>query len=197
MEIPIKLESLENDIAECLVHLEYLKKISFLGKEINEFVDNHNLNEKAFIDPDISNAHCIITIAQLETSLILKGLYYSTHELEKKQLLKNGILIIYEAIKSIDEFNKTLNKYSNQYVELKNELNKYFRELKTFKKGIKFDRDIKNIRNNVAGHINKDFIEYSKFMETVDVEKSINFLIAFRYIINGLNDYLFKCIIKE
>jgi len=197
MTIPIKIESLENDIAECSKHLDYLKKISVLAKELTEFVAEYKLDGNDLIDADITNAHCVTTIAQLEISLILKSLYNSKHELENKHILKNGILIIYEVIKSIDKFNKALNDYSNQNTEMKTEFKKYSDEIKTFKKKIDIDREIKNIRNNTAGHINIDFVEYSKFIESVEIEKTMNYLIVFRLIINRLNDYLFKCMMSR
>lgn len=197
MQISINLESIEKDITECSEHLNYLKKIANLNRDLTGFVAEYKLNGKSLLDLDITNAHCVATIAQLEMSLILKSLYHSKQELEKKHILKNGILIIYEVIKSLDKFNKSLNHYSHQNNELNYEFKKYNDEIRTFKKSIDIDKEIKNIRNNIAGHINIDFVEYSNFIESVKIERTINYLIAFRMIITRLNDYLFKCIIAE
>tara|TARA_R110002033_G_scaffold139940_1_gene178880 strand:- start:1215 stop:1805 length:591 start_codon:yes stop_codon:yes gene_type:complete len=195
MTVPIKIESLENDIIECSKHLDYLKKTSILGKELNEFINDNNFDKKALLDLDISNAHCVTTISQLEISIILKSLFHSKHELEQKQILKNGILIMYESIKSIDKFNKVLKDYSELNPNLQNEFKAYRTEIKQFKGDVSFDRKIKNIRNNIAGHINTDFVEYSKFIDSIEIEKTMNTLIAYRFIINRLKDYLFKCLI--
>lgn len=197
MIIPIRIESIENDIAECSKHLDFLKKLSVLGKEFTEFVSKYKLNGNDLIDADITNIHCVITITQLEISLILKSLYNTKHELEEKHILKNGILIIYEAIKSIDKFNKALKNHSNLNDEMKTEFKKYSDEIKMFKKNIDLNRKIKNIRNNIAGHINVDFVAYSKFIESIEIEKTMNCLISFRFIINRLNDYLFKCMMSK
>lgn len=196
MEIPIKIQTIEKDIAECSKHLDYLKKISILGKDLTEFVNDYNLNGKDLIDADITNAHCVTTIAQLEISLVLKSLFYSNHELEKRQILKNGTLIIYETIKSIDKFNGTLKEYSVQNDQLTTAFKKYSDEIRTFKKNIDIHRKLKNIRNNTAGHINTDFVEYSKIIDSIEIEKTTNAIIAYRFIINGLNNYLFKCLIS-
>lgn len=195
MTVPIKIKSLENDIIECSKHLDYLKKTSILSKELNEFISDNNFDKKALLDLDISNAHCVTTISQLEISILLKSLFHSKNELEQKQILKNGILIMYESIKSIDTFNKVLKDYSELNPKLQNEFKAYRTEIKQFKRDISFDRKIKNIRNNIAGHINTDFIEYSKFIDSIEIEKTMNTLIAYRLIINRLNDYLFKCLI--
>lgn len=194
MTVPIKIKSLENDIIECSKHLDYLKKTSILGKKLNEFINENSFDKKAFLDLDISNAHCVITISQLEISIILKSLFHSKNELEKKQILKNGILIMYESIKSIDKFNKVLKDYSELNPNLHNDFKAYRTEIKQFKGDISFDRKIKNIRNNIAGHINTDFVEYSKFINSIKIEKTMNTLIAYRLIINKLNDCLFKCL---
>ena len=84
MKIPIKIESIEKDISECTEHLDYLKKTSILSKELNEFISDKNFDRKALMDMDISNAHCVTTISQLEMSLSLKSLFYAKNELEKK-----------------------------------------------------------------------------------------------------------------
>ena len=115
---------------------------------------------------------------------------------KKKQIVKNGVLIIYESVKSIDKFNKVLKDYSDKHVEQKKEFENYKTEIKEFKKQIGFDKEIKTIRNKIAGHIDTDFIEYSKIIDSINVEKTMNYLIAYRFIINRLNDYLFECIIK-
>ena len=197
MEIPIKIETIEKDIAECSKHLLYLKKTSTLSKELTKFVSDYNLKGENIIDSDITNAHCVTTIAQLEISLTLKSLSNSNHELENRHILKNGILIIYESIKSINNFNKVLNDYSNQNDDLKTDFEKYIYKIKTFKKDIDFDRQIKDIRNNTAGHINSNFVEYSKLIDSIDIEKTMNYLITFRLLINGLSEYLFKCMTSK
>ncbi len=195
MTVPIKIELLENDINECSKHLDYLKKTSNLEKQLNEFINDNSLDDKALLDLDISNVHCVTTISQLEISIILKSLLHSKTEFEKKQILKNGILIMYESIKSIDKFNKVLKDYAEKNPNLQNKFKTYRTEIKEFKVNISFDRKIKNIRNNIAGHINTDFVEYSKFIDSIEIEKTMNTLIAYRFIINRLNDYLFKCMI--
>lgn len=195
MKVPIKIESLEKDIIECSKHLDYLKKTSILGRKLNEFIIDYNLDKKIIFDLDISNAHCVTTISQLEITIILKCLINSKTELEQKQILKNGILLIYESIISIDKFNKILKDYSDLYPKLQNEFKAYRREIKHFKKDISFDSKVKNIRNNIAGHINTDFIKYSKFIDSIEIEKTMQMIIVYRFIINKLNDYLFKCII--
>ena len=194
MKIPIKLENLENDIIECSKHLEYLKKISIVSKDLNEFIDGYKIGYNKAVDSNILNAHCVITIAQMEMSIILKSLHSSNQELEKKHLLKNGLLIIYESIKSIDKFNKKFKDYSYRNKEMEEEFLKYSNELKNFKNKINIDTELKEIRNNTAGHINIDFIEYSKLIESIQIEKNIDYLVRFRHIINGLNDFLFKCL---
>lgn len=197
MKIPVKLITLEKEIDECTIHLDYLKKISVIDKELYEFVAEYKVSKKGLMDSNIRNLHCITTVAHLEISLILKSLHYSKQELEQRHILKNGILIIYETIKSINKFNKSLNQYSNQTDELKLKFDNYIKEIKKFKKEIDIDKRMKNIRNNTAGHINTDFIEYSRFIESVEIEKTMYYLVKFRLITNRLNEYLIDCMIVE
>ena len=193
MENSIKIEILDNDINECSTHLDYLKKISVLGKELNEFVLENSFDSKVLLDLNISNAHCVATISQLEISLTLKSLHYSKYEIEKKQILKNGILVVYESIKSIEKFNKTLKEYSSKSENFKKEFDNYSTSIKEFKKSIGYEKDIKNIRNNVSGHINSDYIEYANHMDLIDIEKTAHYIVVYRLIINQLNNYLYNC----
>ena len=188
MENSIKIEILDNDINECTIHLDYLKKISVLGKELNEFVLENSFDSKALLDLNISNAHCVSTISQLEISLTLKSLHYSKYEIEKKQILKNGILVVYESIKSLEKFNKTLKEYSGKSENFKKEFDNYSKLIKEFKKNIGYEKEIKNIRNNISGHINSDFIEYSNHMDLIDIEKTTHYIVVYRLIINQLNN---------
>ena len=195
MENLIKIETLDNDINECSIHLEYLKKTSVLGKELNEFITDYSFDSKALLDLNISNAHCVTTISQLEISLTLKSLYYSKKEIEKKQILKNGILVIYESIKTLEQFNKILKEYSELNESLNDEFKKHKLLMKGFKKSIGYDSSIKNKRNNISGHINSDYIEYSKHIDSIDIEKTTHFIVVYRLIINELNNYLYNCMI--
>ena len=193
MENSIKIEILDNDINECTIHLDYLKKTSVLGKELNEFVLENSFDSKALLDLNISNAHCVSTISHLEISLTLKSLHYSKYEIEKKQILKNGILVVYESIKSLEKFNKTLKEYSSKSENFKKEFDDFSKLIKEFKKSIGYEKEIKNIRNNISGHINSDFIEYSNHMDLIDIEKTTHYIIVYRLIINQLNNYLYNC----
>jgi hypothetical protein len=200
MENPIKIKTLDNDINECSIHLEYLKKTSVLGKELNEFITDYSFDSNALLDLNISNAHCVTTISQLEISLTLKSLYYSKKEIEKKeiekkQILKNGILVIYESIKTLEQFNKLFKEYSELNESLNDEFKKHKLLMKGFKKSIGYDSSIKNIRNNISGHINSDYIEYSKHIDSIDIEKTTHFIVVYRLIINELNNYLYNCMI--
>lgn len=73
------------------------------------------------------------------------------------------------------------------------ELNKLLRE---FRKFVDIENKVKNIRNKISGHITSNFSEYYSFIEVINIEDDIDKLIRFRLVLNQLNDFLFKLVIK-
>lgn len=200
MEASIKLETLEIDIAECSKHLKFLRGSTLINKDIIDIIRVSNFNELVIKDitigQELSNIHCIATLSELELSIILKSLHHSNDLIETKQIIKNAILLIYESIKTLDKFGKTLQEFSCNYPSLKSEFDYYTKGMKSFKKNIKIDSNYKNIRNFTAGHILSDYEEYAKVIDTIDPDEQIYNLYQFRLIINTLNKYLYNCFSK-
>lgn len=197
MDLPIRLSILEKSIEECICHLNFLKGSSSINEEIINFIKSTDL-EKSILDnittgSELSNIHCIVTSTELEISIILKSLYHSSHQIESKQILKNGVLLIYETIKTLDKFGEILYNLSIQYSQYKTEYLSYQKGMKSFKKNIELDSTYKDIRNKIAGHIVPDYSEYSRIIDTIDIDNQKYYMVQFRMLIDSLNTFLFKC----
>lgn len=201
MDSPIRLSILEKNIEECTRHLKFLKESTSFNEEIIEIFQSSSLEKSVLkniiTDAEISNIHCIVTSTELEISIILKSLYHSNHEIESIQIIKNGVLIIYETIKTLDKYGKILHDLSDQYIEYKPEYDKYKKGMKTFKKNIELDSTYKDIRNKIAGHIIPDYSEYSRIIDTIDLDNQKYYMVQFKMMIDLLNTFLFKCYEKS
>jgi hypothetical protein len=139
---------------------------------------------------EIINLHSfssLVTISLLDLLVISKHLQHSKNDWEKVYFLKQSLLIIYETINTYNDHNKILNDYcvikfsilKSDYLEIQN-------ELKDFKKKFSYDTKIKGIRNNIAGHIEKDFLKY---YDTLLILKDMNGLDTITYFINILKKF--------
>ena len=197
MEKQRALVILEKSIKECTHHLKFLKESSSITNDQIEFIETKDFNKPLLNSlvsgSELSNIHCIVTSTELEISIILKSLHYSNHEIESKQIIKNGVLIIYETIKTLDKLGKILIKLSTVYREHNSDFEKYLEGMKNFKKNIKLDSTYKEIRNQIAGHIVSDFSVYSRIINAINIEDQKCNLYQFKMLIDALNTFLFKC----
>ena len=69
--------------------------------------------------------------------------------------------------------------------------------IKQAKRRIADEPRIMHIRNNISAHINTNFLENYKYLETVDLEEDIDLIIRMKLILNELNNFLLKVCINQ
>lgn len=100
---------------------------------------------------------------------------------------------------TIKHYDNKLNKFfsdlvNNYYNELSIELNSISLAVRKFKSTHKLYSEIKDIRNNVAGHIPQDFIKYYNTVTLLDAEKAFNTISEFVSIITSMQIFSGKLI---
>jgi hypothetical protein len=191
-----KLETIEKYIRESTEHLNFMQNV------INSYDDLKDIfKEKPEIanhfETEIENFHSIITLSQLEISLVLKSLYFAKNESEEKHITKRGLLVIYEIKIALDKLNPTLKKIRNDFPELEIEFKDILDIIKQAKKRISSERRIEEIRNNTSAHINSNFLEYYQFLEKIDLEEDISLIVRINLILNEINNFLFKVSLNQ
>lgn len=192
----IKIETIEKDIEDAISHLNFMNRVLDSYKGSEHFFQNKPELKKYFTT-EIENFHSIVTLAQLEITLSLKAIYYAKSESEKSHLIKRGLLVLYETKMALDKLNPAFKKIKNEYPELETEFKEISLIIKQAKRRITDESRIMHIRNNISAHINADFLENYKYLETVDLEEDIDLIIRMKLILNELNNFLLKVCIKQ
>lgn len=180
-------ELIDGNLAEYTSHLAFLRFMietsQKADKEFDKLIPQNN--DCAF--EEIIHLHSfgsLLTISLLDLLVISKHLQHSRQDWEKIYFLKQAYLIIYETIDTYKAHNKILNDYfKGRFSELKSDYLEIQEELKTFRKNFSYESKIKNIRNNIAGHIEKNF---SKYYDTLLILKNMNGINAINSFINIL-----------
>lgn len=186
-----KLETIEKDIRESTEHLNFMQNVLNSYDDLKDIFKEKPKIAKHF-ETEIENLHSVITLAQLEISLVLKSLHFAKNESEEKHITKRGLLVIYETKIALDKLNPTLKKIRNDFPELEIEFKDILDIIKQAKKRISSERRIEEIRNNISAHINSNFLEYYQFLEKIDLEEDISLIVRMKLILNEINNFLFK-----
>lgn len=186
-----KLETIEKDIRESTEHLNFMQNVLNSYDDLKDIFKEKPKIAKHF-ETEIENLHSVITLAQLEISLVLKSLHFAKNESEEKHITKRGLLVIYETKIALDKLNPTLKKIRNDFPELEIEFKDILDIIKQAKKRISSERRIEEIRNNISAHINSNFLEYYQFLEKIDLEEDISLIARMKLILNEINNFLFK-----
>ena len=192
----IKIETIEKDIADAISHLHFMNRVLDSYKGLEDVFQNRPELKKYFTT-EIENFHSIVTLAQLEISLSLKAIYYAKCKSEKSHLIKRGLLVLYEIKMALDKLNPVFKKIKDDYPELENEFKEITIIIKQAKRRIADEPRIMHIRNNISAHINTNFLENYKYLETVDLEEDIDLIIRMKLILNELNNFLLKDCINQ
>lgn len=142
-------------------HLERLRQYKQISqilkedlKEVSTEIDLdyfHTLEELV----DLSS---LITISHLDLIASNKALFNSKSDWEKIFFIKNIYLTIYESLVTYEKYQNFLfNHTIKKRPELKAKLDSVASEIKSFRKNFKYSSHIQLVRNNVSGHICKDF----------------------------------------
>lgn len=186
-----KLETIEKDIRESTEHLNFMQNVLNSYDDLKDIFKEKPEIAKHF-ETEIENLHSVITLAQLEISLVLKSLHFAKNETEEKHITKRGLLVIYETKIALDKLNPTLKKIRNDFPELEIEFKDILDIIKQAKKRISSERRIEEIRNNISAHINSNFLEYYQFLEKIDLEEDISLIVRMKLILNEINNFLLK-----
>ncbi len=101
-------------------------------------------------------------------------------------------LNIYETLKSYNNNSNFVKEYfkSNELVIY--DFNAITNSIRSFRKENKLESHIKNVRNIIAGHIDKDFKEYFEIVNSISTEETIKTGMEFMDILHQLMAFLVK-----
>jgi hypothetical protein len=192
-----RLDRTEFKIKECIEHLEFLKKSFEFDKSISKFFEERNAQKPTHIFDDVIHFHLLFVIAELEINLCLKSYYNCKSSIEKKYCLKSGFLIIYEFFQSLYSNQNTINNLCKDNEEIKKSYDEITRKLRSFKKEIKLDSKIKEIRDKTGGHFHKNLKEYLTIITSINEENDVTTLYELGLILHYFNNFLLKLIFNR
>lgn len=170
--------------------------------QVKNYRNNYNKNDFDEITQNIIEKNfelnMLFSISLLDNLVIIKNLDNSKLDWEVKFFLKKLILNIYETIKSYNSEKDWIQNTLCINESEKEEFISINRKIKDFKIKYKFDTEINQIRNKIAGHINsEDFELYFQTLELLNARKNIAMGIEFTSIINIINPFLYKMFMKR
>lgn len=186
------LEYLEKGISANTKYLDDLRIVSKLHKEaMINLKDSYGSDKlKIFEDIEIRHGlHTLLTISILDLLSILKLFKNSSLLWEKVFLIKHCYLTIYETIKAYEKKKQKIRQLvidNNCDIETLDLINK---TIKVFKNKFEYE-NIKNIRNNVAGHIDDNFDLYYDTIIEIEPQDGLNAVQSLLDILVNLNEYL-------
>lgn len=132
----------------------------------------------------------LITISFLDLSVVGRDIILAQKPWDRLFYAKQCYLIIYETINTFHKHKKELFRLVKLTTpKLQEELKEINLELKEFKNEYKYESEMNNIRNCIAGHIDEDFENYYNTLRTIDIEKTGKLLGAFLKIINRMQNF--------
>lgn len=146
----------------------------------------------------LNDINSLISIANLDATVISKMLYSASNNWEKIFLIKNAYLTIFETFKTYDKHGKFLNEVSTiTYPNLAEEFKEVNDLIKIFKNKYKYKNEISVIRNNISGHISENVELYYKTIIKFDADKTALMIISFLEITLGLQNFLTTILLQE
>jgi len=178
-------------------HLEYLRKI--IGwftnakktlQDISPYLDYSDFDEVI----TMNSFNSLLTVSLLDLFVICKKLLTAENNWEKVFFLKQGYLTIYETIDTFNTHNQHISKLINttKYNSLKDLHLGISANLKQFKKDYSYQDNIKNIRHSVAGHIDKDFINYYDTLLKIEGDDKSEAILSFISILKQIETLSFE-----
>jgi hypothetical protein len=191
---------LYNTASENLLHYaEHIDKISIWYSQLENIL---KLFPTAFKKEDYDSLRIqlsfngLLSISILDLSIIVRQAYVSHIKSEQLFYIKQGYLLIHSTIK---HYENKLNKYftdlvKNSHNELSLEFKSISLSLRKFKVNHKLYTEIKDIRDNIAGHIEEDFIKYYNTVTSLDAEKAFKTISDFVSIMTSMQIFSAKLI---
>lgn len=123
----------------------------------------------------------------LDILISLKVLFITEIDWERKFHIKNGLLSVYECIKTFNKHQKEIRILLDSNHDLKEEYNIISVKIREYKKKYNYDTRISNFRNKAGAHYDENFIVYIESLESID--KPI-YLIAIKEFADILDELL-------
>jgi hypothetical protein len=180
----------DRNIKRCSAHLEYLRELIDITDGMADIAVTLRENDIFTDQVKIINFNSLITISDLESTIILKNIIKTNSESEKKYFIKLTNLIIYETINSYNKYSKEIREITKYNDLLVSKLNITNKSIKEFKKVHDFDTTISKVRNKTIGHIDKDYKLYYSLVSNIKFTKSLKMLGDF---INLLDEIMEFC----
>lgn len=173
-------------------HLDKLRKFKNVSKITQDFISKLaievELEDLTSID-ELIDLSALITISQLDLITANKALFFSTSDWEKIYFIKNIYLTIYESLKTYKKYEKFLFDITSNSPKLKLKLDEIASEIKEFRRNYKYSTHIDFIRNNISGHINKDFELYYDTIIDFNGDDAAKMCVNFFKIIQELQNF--------
>lgn len=190
-----------NSLLEFLpIHTDHLNTItlslSFIRRlrEIAAGAGSNVLDSLSDVEKQ-GNLNAFLHLCILDFTIIYKNALSAIHLWDDVYSLRQGYLLIYEAIQTYNSHSKSLkdlaNKTSN-FAQVK--FSELTEEIKKFRKDYDYDKVISEIRNNTIGHIESDPFNFFERISKFDEEKAFGALKEFAAILVkmlNLSDYIF------
>jgi len=182
-----------NEINHVLIFVRRLKEITF--SENNDSI-THGLLE---IEKQGILNHFLI-ICLLDFLVVYKNSLSAIHLWDELHSLRQGYLLIHEALKTYNGHNKSLKELASKTSpEAESLFYSLSGEIKRFKEDFKYHSLIADLRNNTIAHIEKDTVNFFDKMSKFDTDVAFAALKAFPLILGRmlkLSDLIFKAYTK-
>ena len=182
----------KNLIEECNSSIDlYQKYLTILRGQVGKIEEIKKLNSELESKPSsckylddlkhFNNTTGVILISFLDLSIGIKNLPDSKSDWEKAYFIKHSFLVILETIKKIDPQKGP--SYIHQNIgrnskELRIEFERALLEIRNFA-GKEIFSKIKEVRNNIAGHIDKDLVTYYDTVRDLDGDEAAIAILEF------------------
>ncbi len=140
-------------------------------------------------------------ICILDITVVYKNALSSTHLWEEMHCLRQGYLLIYEAVKTYGSHSRYIKELafrtSDSAVKMFDEMSA---QLRKFKKDYDYEGTISQIRNSTVAHIEKDPLHFFKSLGKFDRDKAFKSIEDFVSILRNLlllSDYIYANGIRE
>lgn len=192
-------EDLDNLLTRNVKNLERIKKILIDFARLN---NNNKLIKRFYRIHNVSAARLNLEFSALNI-ILLSDLVVISRSIQKAKntwetiyFLKQGHLVIYEAIITFNKYNKAFFQLiKTRYPSLIDTYESICKNLKTFKKQYKWETTIARIRNVTAGHYDEDYLKYYLTVYELRSNNAILAIISFLKILFELNIITRKIII--
>lgn len=138
---------------------------------------------------DLLNLGALLSIARLDMLMITTQLYLSKHRSQQLFYSKHAYLVIYETFTNLKAKQKNIKSYAmgtNKEINIQHD--QAFKNWSKFINEYKVQTNVKEIRNNIIGHIEKDFTIWHKTALSLDHIYTLQMIVSFMNSLNQLQN---------